>query len=115
MVRSLWVGLIGSGVDGVMHGDLVIDWGLVDHGGYITGNLWCVDWGGVVHRLHWTVGRGGGAVAVHSGVVDTVVDSMDWTCSISISLSVDCRSRNCQDLEESHMSLPYKHSRHTIC
>lgn len=89
VVRSLWVGLIGSGVDGVMHGDLVIDWGLVDHGGYITGNLWCVDWGGVVHRLHWTVGRGGGAVAVHSGVVDTVVDSMDWTCSISLSLSVD--------------------------
>ena len=90
MVRSLWVGLIGGGVDGVMHGDLVINWGLVDHGGDITGDLWCVDWGGVVHRLHWTIGRGGGTVAVHSGMVDwSVVDSMDGTSSIGISLSVD--------------------------
>ena len=89
MVRSLWVGLIGGGVHGVMDGDLVIDWGGVDNGGHVTGNLGGVDGGGVVHRLHWTIGRGGGGVAVHSGVGDTVVDSMDWTCSIGIGLSVD--------------------------
>ena len=73
----------------MMDGDLVIDWGGVDNGGHVAGNLGGVDGGGVVHRLHWTIGRGGGGVAVHSGVGDTVVDSMDWTCSFGIGLSVD--------------------------
>ena len=90
MVRSLWVGLIGSGVDSVVHGDLVIDWGLVDYGGDISGHLGGVDWGGVVHGLHWSIGRGGGAVAVHSGMVDRVMDSVvDWSCGFGISLGVD--------------------------
>ena len=94
MVRSLWVGLIRSGMNSVVDGDLVVDWGGVDYGGDIAGNLRGVDWGGVVHGLHGPIGRRGGSVAVHSGVVGTVVDSVvdtvvDWTCSLSISLGVD--------------------------
>jgi len=94
VVRSLWVGLIRSGMNSVVDGDLVVDWGGVDYGGDIAGNLRGVDWGGVVHGLHGPIGRRGGRVAVHSGVVGTVVDSVvdtvvDWTCSFSISLGVD--------------------------
>jgi len=90
VVRSLWVGLIGRGVDSVVHGHLVIDWGWVDYGGAISGHLGGVDWGGVVHGLHWSIGRGGWAVAVHSGMVDRVMDSVvDWSCGFGISLGVD--------------------------
>ena len=111
-VHGLMVGssvdglMVGSGLvvrGGVVNGDLVIDGGRVgNHGGDVTSNLWCVDWGGVVHRLHWSVGWGGGGVAVHSGVVDGSVmgwsSVVDRTSSLGISLSVDCNSCNCQDL-----------------
>jgi len=92
VIRSLWVGLIGGGMYSVMHWDLMIDWGWVDYGGGVTGNFWGVDWGGVVHWLHWAVGRGHGAVAIHSGMVDRswMVDSVvDRPCSIRISFGMD--------------------------
>ena len=90
MVRSLWVGLIGSGMDSVVDGHLVIDRGGVgDDGGDIASNLWGVDRGGVVHWLHWTVGRGGGGVAVHSSVGSMVDGVVDRSSCISISFGVD--------------------------
>ena len=95
MVRSLWVGLIGSGVDSVVDGHLVIDRGGVgDDGGDIASNLWGVDRGGVVHWLHGAVGSGGGGVAVHSGVVDR-----DGASSLGLSLGMDCDGCSSQDLE----------------
>ena len=93
MIRSLWVWLIGRGMNSVMDGDLMIDRGGVGYyGGSIAGNFGCVDWGGVVHRLNWAVGRGGGGVAIHSSVVDRggVVDGVvDWAGSISVSFCMD--------------------------
>ena len=89
MVRGRGVGLIGSGVDSVMHGNLVIDGGGVgvgDDGGDVTGHLRGVDGGGVIDRLYRTISRGGGAVAVHSSVLDGVVDGGS---SFSFSFGMD--------------------------
>ena len=87
MVGGRGVGLIGSGVDSVMDGHLVIDRGGVgDDGGDVTGHLRGVDGGGVIDRLYRTISRGGGAVAVHSSVLDGVVD---WGSSFSFSFGMD--------------------------
>ena len=92
MVWSLRVGLIGSRVDSVVDGHIVIDWGGVsDNRGDIASNLWGVDRGGVIHWLHWSIGSGGGGVAIHSSVdwssmMDCVVDR---SSGLSLSFGMD--------------------------
>lgn len=78
----------------VVDRDLVVDRshgsGVSNNGSGIASYLRCVDWGGVIHWLMGTIGRGGGGVAINSCVRDG---------TSSFSLSVDCDSCSCQDKE----------------
>merc|ERR1712168_956125 len=72
--------MVGSSV---VDRDLVVDRshgsGVSNNGSDIASYLGCVDWGGVIHWLMGTIGRGGGGVAIHSCV-------RDGTSSFSLSV-----------------------------